>query len=119
MSDTQRILSLVRGGQLTIIQLQEMRERVREQLSRYRQALHLLDAEPWTYQTYIEVLRVGSGGNTGSVTQQQWDDLLPDALQRTKDTTRSALVEGQSSFHKVMSAIEEKLTRRKPWWRFW
>ena len=122
MNDCEELLTLLKTGKLPRDTLNDCLAAANGQLSNYDQALALLNkcTDPlWTYNTYKDILRLGSMVKTEILTYEEWSLMLPDAKLQTRQATLVTILEGQKSFREAKDLIERQLQggNKKSWWR--
>jgi hypothetical protein len=80
VDETQQLIAVIRNKNTSIETLNILLRSVNAQMPMSERALNLLNkSEPdtYTHDLHQEVLRIGSGGKTGSLTRKEFDSMLP------------------------------------------
>lgn len=114
MSEIDQLLSQINSGQMPTQRLKELQEMANAQLLRYEQGLTAItrNGDSFTFEDYQEALRLASGGNQGSVTRSEWDQvsLFPEKRLTLRDQLIDSIKQGQQLFVTIKAAIDAKLS---------
>jgi len=124
MSEIRQLEGMIRNPAASVEQLRELLRMADEQLQRYRTAQRTLDdagPEGWSYETFQEVMRVGSGGQTSTVTRAEWALLRPDQREQLRRQHSNNLRQGMDQFTSLRNLIQSEMAKRgeKKRWKFW
>lgn len=115
MDEYQQIVAMVKSGNLTVDKLQGLLKMANDQLTNYEKAKKLIDdagKENWTFELYQEALRIGSGGSGSDITRAEWDQMFPANRQQSFENFLRTISDGQQTFEKVKSCINDELSNR-------
>jgi TM2 domain-containing membrane protein YozV len=114
MSDMEQLISEIKSGKMSRERLLELQAKANTQLSRYDQALIILskNGESFTFEDYKEALRAGSGGDEGSMSRSEWEQiyLFPEKRLNLRNQLVDTIKQGQENFSKIKIEIEGQLS---------
>ncbi len=116
MNDLQRMIQVIKGGNMSAEKLEKLLKSVEYQLIKYKKALELIEEagnENWTYETYIDSLRLGSGGEAKEIDRGLWDQMFTKHKLKVRDAAINNIQEGQRNFEEIKTTIETELTKVK------
>ena len=120
MNDLQRmiqeIICLIKSGNMSVEELEKLLKSVEDQLVKYKKALDLIEeagAENWTYEAYVESVRLGSGSEAKVIVRGLWDQMFTKHKLELRDDAISIIQEGQRNFEEIKATIETELSKGK------
>lgn len=117
MSELDQLLSQINSGQMSSQKLKELQEMANAQLLRYEQALRAItkNGDSFTFEDYKEALGLGSGGDQGSMSRSEWDQLslFPEKRINLRNQLIDTIKQGQQQFLKIKAAIDAKLVPKQ------
>ena len=134
MNDMEQLIREINSGNMTIDQLEELLEKVNNQLVRYREGLNVIEkagTDNWTYEVYTESLRIGGAGEAKPIERQRWDQMFTKHRLELRTSAINYIHEGQRNFERIKTEVETELGRQreatqksssatqKKWWQFW
>lgn len=117
MSEFDQLLSQINSGQMPSQRLKELQVMANDQLLRYEQGLTAItkNGDSFTFEDYKEALQLASGGNQGSISRSEWDQvsLFPEKRLKLRDQLIDTIKQGQQQFVTIKTAIDAKLSPKE------
>lgn len=114
--DQKKRIRLIKSGHLSVNALEELLKTTNDQLRRYEQALNLwerTDAENWTYDAFMEIMRLSSGREPEGVDPRQWNLMLTSGKLKLRTSAGNNLHEGLRMAEEIKTALETELAKKK------
>lgn len=114
MNEMEQLIREINSGSMAIEQLEELLEKVNNQLAKYKEALNVVEkagTDNWTYEVHTEAFRLGGAGEAKPIERQLWEQMFTKHRLELRTSMISNMDEGRRNFERIKTEVETKLGR--------